>query len=116
MSVPLYMDHHVHAAITSGLRQRGVDVLTAYEDGAGRLGDEQLLERATQRGGTLFTQDDDLLVIAHRWLQAGREFAGLVFGQPVVLSVGKAIQDLELIAKALEPEDLGNRIEYIPYP
>ena len=28
------MDHRVHAAITEGLRQRGVDVLTAHEDGA----------------------------------------------------------------------------------
>jgi hypothetical protein len=33
MAVALYMDHQVERAITSGLRLRGVDVLTAYEDG-----------------------------------------------------------------------------------
>jgi hypothetical protein len=29
----LYMDVHVKAAITAGLRRRGIDVVTAQEDG-----------------------------------------------------------------------------------
>lgn len=33
------MDHHVPRAITNGLRLRGVDVLTAHEDGASELRD-----------------------------------------------------------------------------
>src|SRR5205823_5344183 len=98
VSVPLYMDHHVDAAITAGLRLRRVDVLTAYEDGTHTLPDDRLLERATHLGRTLFTQDDDLLVLAHQWLQTGRAFAGLVFGRPKKLTVGNAVQDLELIA------------------
>ena len=40
----LYMDVHVKAAITAGVRQRGVDVLTAQEDVADRLDDKHLLE------------------------------------------------------------------------
>ena len=36
MSVALYMAVHVRWAITAGLRRRGVDVLTAQEDGAAR--------------------------------------------------------------------------------
>ncbi|MFO1434781.1 MAG: DUF5615 family PIN-like protein [Candidatus Competibacteraceae bacterium] len=55
------MDHHVHAAITEGLRRRGVDVITAYEDGSAELDDNQLLARATQLGRALFSQDSDLL-------------------------------------------------------
>lgn len=42
------MDHHVPRAITNGLRLRGVDVITAAEDGAGELGDPVLLKRATE--------------------------------------------------------------------
>jgi hypothetical protein len=57
------MDVHVKAAITAGLRQRGIDVLTAQEDGANRLDDDRLLERATALQRVLFSQDDDLLVI-----------------------------------------------------
>jgi hypothetical protein len=35
MAVPLYMDVRVPQAITDQLRRRGVDVLTAIEDGWG---------------------------------------------------------------------------------
>jgi hypothetical protein len=52
MSVPLYMDHHVKAAITAGLRNRGVDVITCAEDGTDQADDDQILERATQVGQT----------------------------------------------------------------
>ena len=32
MTIGLYMDHHVKAAVTDGLRRRGVDVITCAED------------------------------------------------------------------------------------
>jgi hypothetical protein len=114
VSLALYMDHHVPAAITQGLRQRGVDVLTAWEDGTASLDDELLLERATQLGRFLFTQDRDFLaIVAQRW-QAGRDFAGLVFGQ-ANLTIGQGVRDLELIAKVFDPPDMLNRLERIPY-
>jgi len=62
------MNHHVPAAIANGLRRRGVDVLTAYEDGAAELDDPDLLSRTTQLGRVLFSQDRDLLVLADQWL------------------------------------------------
>jgi predicted nuclease of predicted toxin-antitoxin system len=61
MTVSLYMDHHVPKPITTGLRLRGVDVLTAYEDGTDQMDDAQLLQRAHELNRLLFTQDDDLL-------------------------------------------------------
>ena len=30
------------------------------------------------------------------------------------VSIGPCIEDLEIIAKAAEPEDLSNRVEYLP--
>ena len=41
------MDVHIPQAITEQLRRRGVDVLTAIEDDATELPDDELLERAT---------------------------------------------------------------------
>ena len=38
------MDHHVQGAITRGLRARGIDVLTAEEDGTKRWPDDRLLD------------------------------------------------------------------------
>lgn len=115
MTVPFYMDQHVQSAITNGLRRRSVDVLTAQEDGSSRLDDELLLERATSLDRTVFSMDDDFLAITHRWLQTGREFAGLVYSQQMHISIGQAIHDLEIIAKALTPQEMHNRIEFIPY-
>jgi hypothetical protein len=109
------MDHHVFAAITDGLRQRGIDVLTAYEDGRAQEEDEDLLERATNLGRTLFTMDDDFLAIAHQWYQKGREFAGLVYAHQLGITIGQAIHDLELISGVFEPGDMRNRIEFLPY-
>ncbi|MEX0866368.1 MAG: DUF5615 family PIN-like protein [Pirellulales bacterium] len=59
MSVALYMDHHVSAAVTVGLQRRGVDVITAFEDGTADWADEPILQRATELGRTVYTQDDD---------------------------------------------------------
>ena len=39
MALTLYMDHNVPRAITVGLRLRGVEVVTAYEDGTSELDD-----------------------------------------------------------------------------
>ena len=114
MSVPLYMDHHVDVAITGGLRQRTVDVLTCQEDGTAAWDDEPLLERATSLGRAFFTQDDDFLAIASRWRQSGRSFTGLIYGHQLDLSIGKAIHDLELIAQVYDPADLRDRVEFLP--
>src|SRR5262245_13211767 len=106
MSVPLYMDHHVNAAITTGLRGRGVDVITCAEDGTDQFDDEQILERATQIGRAVFSQDDDFLALADQWLKGGREFAGVIFAEQLGITIGQAIRDLELIAKVLEPAEI----------
>lgn len=44
MPLAFYMDHRVPRAITVGLRLRSAEVLTAYEDDASELEDEQLLD------------------------------------------------------------------------
>jgi len=72
VSLRLYMDHHVDAAIIEGLRRRGIDVVTSREDGTTTWDDDRLLERASLLGRVLFSQDDDLLAIARRWQHAGR--------------------------------------------
>ena len=114
MSVGLYMDVHVPAAITEGLRLRGVDVLTAQEDGRRRLPDQALLDRATALGRVLFTQDGDLLREAAERQRQGVVFAGVVYGHQLKVTLRQCISDLELIANVNEPEDCVNWVEYLP--
>jgi len=49
VSLALYMDVRVPAAVTRGLLLRNVDVLTAQLDDAAQLEDSELLDRAGQR-------------------------------------------------------------------
>ena len=77
MTVGLYMDVHVPSAITHRLFLRGVDVLTAQADGTTQLEDPDLLDRATELGRVLFTEDEDLLAEATRRQRRGELFAGL---------------------------------------
>lgn len=114
MSVTLLMDVHVHRAITTALRLRGADVLTAQEDGSDELEDPDLLDRATQLGRVLFTQDADLLREATRRQRSGAEFAGVVYAHQLGVSIGQCVSDLELIALAGEQEEFVNFVQYLP--
>ncbi|GAK59828.1 hypothetical protein U27_06814 [Candidatus Vecturithrix granuli] len=114
MAITLYMDHNVPRVITVELRLRGIDVLTAYEDGASRLNDMQVLDRANELGRILFTQDDDFLAEAVKRQKTGKTFCGIIYAHQLRTSIGKCVRDLELIAKVGEPEELSNRVEFLP--
>lgn len=87
MAIMLYMDHHVPRAITIGLRLRGVDVITAYEDATGGLADPELLDLAVQLGRVLFTYDSsDLSFIAHS-LPLTAMLSVAVFGKIIFFSL-----------------------------
>lgn len=115
MAIPLYMDVHVPQAITEQLRRRGIDVLTAFEDGSQKLPDDQLLVKATELKRVLFTQDIRFRVLAETWQIEGKQFSGLIFGHQLGGTIGQFVKDLELIAKASEPDEWINAVEYIPF-
>jgi hypothetical protein len=54
------------------------------------------------------------LAIAHRHQRAGHPFAGLIYGHQLDLSIGQAVRDLALIAQVYDPDDLRDRVEYLP--
>ncbi len=114
MPVSLYMDHHIPKAITVGLRLQGIDVVTAHEDGADQLDDDLLLKRAHELKRALFTQDDDLLAEATKRQREGSLFSGVVYGHQLRVTIGVCIQDLEIIAKSAEPEELQNQVLFLP--
>jgi hypothetical protein len=114
MSLALYIDEHVHRAITSRLRLRGVNVLTVQEDGRKGIPDPLILDRATALKRVLFTQDDDFLAEANHRLQQGIDFPGVIYAHQMMVSIGDCIRDLELIVEAGEIEDMVNSVRYLP--
>ena len=79
MSVGLYFDVHVRREVAEGLRRRGVDVLTAQEDGTTRLSDSEMLDRAGAIGRVLFTQDEGLLAESARRQRQGLDFITVIY-------------------------------------
>jgi len=114
VSVGLYMDVHVPAAVTRGLVLRHVDVLTAQLDGTTQLGDPALLDRATELGRVFFSQDEDLLAEATKRQRSGKHFGGVIYAHQLEVTIGRVISDLEILAQAGTAEDFANRVEYLP--
>jgi hypothetical protein len=108
------MDVHVDDAITEGLRARGADVLTAQEDGTRRFEDSALLDRATELGRILFSQDRHMLREGATRQQLGVPFAGVIYAHQLRVTVGECIRDLELVALAAEADEFANRVQYLP--
>jgi hypothetical protein len=114
MPVGLYADVHVPRPVIVQLRWRGVDILAATEQGTKELLDDQLLTLATSERRVMVTQDIRFRVLAENWQRTGQSFAGLVFAHQRYVSFGQMIVDLELIAKATDPEYWKDRVEQLP--
>jgi len=114
MSLSFYMDENVHGAITTGLRLRGVDIITVQEDGFSGMADDLVLKRATELGRIVFSQDRDLLVEAKLCQRQGISFLGVVYGHQLLVQIGDCVRDLELIAKLGKPREFANRVQFLP--
>jgi predicted nuclease of predicted toxin-antitoxin system len=115
MPVQLYLDVHVDKAIHDQLRLRGVDALRAQDDDASEMTDEELLQRATDLGRIIFTQDLHFKALAENWQRQGNTFSALLFGNQLGVTVGTYVRDLELIAKATDPAEWVNVVQHLPY-
>ena len=112
MTVTYYFDESVNQAICTGLRLRGIKVLTAQEDGKEATDDREILARATELNYPLVTADRDFLAIANSRLQQAESFSGVI----LLLSqkaVGYAVRNLEIYARIGDSEDFRNDILFI---
>jgi predicted nuclease of predicted toxin-antitoxin system len=114
MPLLFYMDEHIPKAITLGLRMRGVDIITAQEDGMEGKSDPELLDRAWALRRVLFTFDDDLLSEATSRQREGKPFCGVIYAHPLRISIGMCVRDLLTIGQAGEPTDMENLVEFLP--
>lgn len=114
MTIRFYMDENVPRQITTGLRLRGIDVLTVQEDGRSGLADPGVLARATELDRVLFSRDDDLLAIAHDLQSQAASFSGVIYSHPQIASIGDCVKDLELIVQACEMTDCRDLVQFLP--
>ena len=100
--------------MTESLRRRGLDILTSQDDGTATQDDVFLLARASELGRVLFTQDQDFLRIAADRPARGCSFPVCFLAAQQGVSLGRLADDLELLLTCCEPEELRDRVTYLP--
>ena len=110
MPLPLYFDECVDARIISGLRRRGVDLVTAAGERLLAASDEEHLRRASKLGRAVVTCDHDFLGLVK---DLDVRHSGLLFILPRT-NVGVAVRAIALAAEVLSSPDIENSVEWIP--
>ena len=112
--IRLHADENVDARIIRGLRLRGIDILSVVEVGMIGKSDTEQLTFASSDGRVLLTSDQDFLELHPRWLQEGKQHAGIIYYSQYHVSVGTCIWGVKLIIDLLSPEEMKNHLELIP--
>jgi predicted nuclease of predicted toxin-antitoxin system len=111
MPLSLYADECVDARVVRGLRRRGIDVLSAADEGLLGASDETHLARATALGRIMMTSDHDFLALVRPVLETGTPFPGLIFILPEA-GVGHAVHEIALLAALFDPADMRGSVEW----
>ena len=96
-----YADENLKAAIVAGLRQRGMDLVTAEDRNQRRTDDELFLETATAEGRLLLTNDTDFLRITESGWPGGAIMRELSIGLRIVSLARPFAAFISMLSKPL---------------
>ena len=102
MKIRLYLEEDsMSHALVRGLRARGVDVVTALEEGMSERDDEEHLEFAAKIGRALYSFNvADFYDLHSRFLSEGKDHAGVILTRQQQFTIGEQLRRLlRLIAK-----------------
>lgn len=114
MTISLFFDVDVtrHSVVT-GLRKRGVDVLTSLEAGTIEETDETQLAFATAEGRAIYSFNvGDFCDLNFRWLSRAQARAGIILAHQDQFSVGEQIRRLVRLVSTLSAAEMKNRLEF----
>jgi hypothetical protein len=109
-------DENFDRDIVRGLLQQrpDLDVVRGQEVGRSSAPDPAVLEWAAQEGRVLLTHDRDTLPgHAYDRVRSGQPVTGVI-EVPQSLPLGRAIEDMLLVAECSREDELRDRIEYLP--
>jgi predicted nuclease of predicted toxin-antitoxin system len=109
----IYTDENVDVRVAEGLRRRGVEAVSVYDEGKVGLSDEAQLVHANTLGAVIFTHDADLIEIATETNRLGDDHCGVIFVEMHRLRLGECIRRLALYADVVTAEEMINRIEFL---
>src|ERR1700682_2209810 len=112
----LLIDEDVHGHIVHGLRRRqpALDVVRVQDVGLRHTPDSLILEWAAQQGRVVVSVDKKTLAVdAWDRVARGLPMPGVAILR-ILLSIGPAVNELELIAIAGNPADYRDQVIYLP--
>jgi hypothetical protein len=95
--------------VARGVRQPGIDVLTAHDAGRCGLPDQDQLAFATVEERVLVTFDPDYLALHN----SGVNHAGVAWCQATKYTIGPLVQLLILLHAVSDRAGMRNRVEYL---
>lgn len=108
-AVRFYLDEHIASLVMRGLRQRGIDVLTADEAGRSGLPDPEQFEFATKEERVIVTFDADYLQLA----ACAAEHFGVAHCHATKYSPGQLLQLLIVLHGVMDREEMRNHVEFL---
>lgn len=110
--IRLYLDEDVHKRVSTALRLRGFDVISAHELGRWGFSDEEQLIHAAVEGRALFTfNTSDYLFLHLNWLKSGQEHAGIIVSDQ--LPIGETIRRLLNLLNRVAADETRNEILWL---
>lgn len=105
--IRFYIDENLSPEIVTQVSIQGIDIIR------GPLGadDSAHLERATEMGRVVCTEDDDFIKLASQ----GIEHAGIVKGIQDVHSIGDWIKYLRFVHAVQSADEMINTVNYVFY-
>ncbi len=104
-----FFDQHIPGPVAHGVRQAGIDVLTAYDAGRCGLPDQDQLAYATAAERVLVTFDPDYLAMHN----GGAVHAGIAWCHATKYAIGSLVQLLVLLHAVSDRDSMRNRVEYL---
>lgn len=115
MQIRLYVDEDAMArGLVSGLRARGIDVLTVSEAGKSEEDDITQLGHATEQMRSLYTFNVGHFCKLHsEFMAQGKEHAGIIVVYRQRYSIGEQIRRLSELISAKSAEDIRNTLHFL---
>ncbi len=113
--IRLYIDEDAaDHAVVKGLRDRGIDVLTALEAGMSSATDEEQLAFAVAQDRTLYTLNvGDFCRLHADSLAAGTDHAGILVIPRQRYSIGEKIRCVIGHIDSVSAEEMRNRLDFL---
>jgi len=115
MQIRLYIDEDAMSrALVQGLRARGADVTTVYEEGMTGQSDAAQLAYAAMQGRVIYTFNvGDFCHLHAEYLAAGKTHAGIIVVYRQSYSVGEQMRRLLKIVETQSAEDRKNGLHFL---